>query len=125
MVRARGHGWFLSLPLSQAALGLSYSGHSADWFFVGLILLAAVAWVSRIQPRVTPRLAARLVLGALLALVVLVLLRSVNNAFFDPIVEKNRAHQFLYERSADFPKCYIRSEQTTGLRSFSFGIAAV
>jgi hypothetical protein len=73
---------------AQAALGLSYAGHAVDWLFAALFVLAAAAWFLRIHPRVTFRLAGRLILGAVTALVVVVLVQTINNAVFDPVFKQ-------------------------------------
>ena len=78
---------------AQAALGFSYSGHAADWLFVGLFVLATVFWFLRMRVRPTPRLVGRLLVGALAALLVLVVLQSVNNAVFDPLLEPKPEQQ--------------------------------
>lgn len=70
---------------AQAALGLLYAGHTLDWFFVGLFLVAAGVWFWRARPPLTFRFAGRLLGGAVAGLATLVLLQSVNNAIFDPL----------------------------------------
>jgi di/tricarboxylate transporter len=72
---------------AQAALGLSYSGHAADWLFIGLFITATVFWFWRTKTRVTLRLVGRLTAGVLVALLAVVLLQSINNAVFDPLFE--------------------------------------
>jgi hypothetical protein len=87
---------------AQAALGLSYSGHALDWFFAGLMLVAAVFWLLRTHQRLTLRFAGRVFAGAVLALTVLVLLQSVNNAVFDPLLEprnKDSSHVWMPSES--------------------------
>ncbi len=69
----------VSFREAQAALGLSYAGHGVDWLFVGLFAAAAVFWFWRTRARSTPKLAVRLVLGAIAALVALALLQTINN----------------------------------------------
>lgn len=69
---------------AQAAMGLSYSGHALDWIFLGLFAGSAALWFWRMRPGVTWRLAGRVFAGAVVGLVVLVVLQSVNNAVFDP-----------------------------------------
>ncbi len=73
---------------AQAALGLSYSGHAVDWLFLGLFAAATAFWFWRTRARLTLRLAGRLVVGALAAVVVVVLLQSINNAVFDPLFQR-------------------------------------
>ena len=77
---------------AQAALGLSYAGHAADWLFVGLFAMATVFWFWRTGARPTPWLLGRLAVGAVAALTALVLLQSINNAVFDPLFQP-RAEQ--------------------------------
>jgi hypothetical protein len=72
---------------AQAAMGWNYSGHALDWMFLGLFVMAAALWFWRTRPCLTCRLAGRLFIGAVAALVVLVLLQSVNNAVFDPFFQ--------------------------------------
>jgi hypothetical protein len=86
ILAGRGHD-ATEFQEAQAALGLSYSGHAADWLFVSLFVIAAAFWFWWVRPRLTLRLAARLLIGAIAALIVLVLLQSVNNAVFDPLFQ--------------------------------------
>jgi hypothetical protein len=72
---------------AQAALGLPYAGHSADWFFLGLFVAAAAFWFLLTRPRLTPRQLGRLFAGAFAGLLVLILLQSVNNIIFDRLFE--------------------------------------
>jgi hypothetical protein len=53
--------------------------------FVGLFVGATALWFWRTRPRLTLRLAGRLLAGAFAALVAVVVLQSVNNAVFDPL----------------------------------------
>ena len=75
---------------AQAAMGFSYSGHALDWVFLGLFAGAAALWFWQVRPSLTWRLARRLIAGAVAALVVLIVLQSVNNAVFDPLFERER-----------------------------------
>jgi hypothetical protein len=72
---------------AQAALGLSYPGHAIDRLFYGLFVAAAVFWFWRTRARPTLRLVCRLLAGAVAAAAAMVLLQSVNNAVFDPLLE--------------------------------------
>jgi hypothetical protein len=72
---------------AQAALGLSYSGHALDWMFLGLFVGATAMWFWRTRAGLSLRLAIRLAGGALVALVAVVLLQSVNNLIFDPLFQ--------------------------------------
>lgn len=86
VLAGRGHD-ATEFQEAQAALGFSYSGHAIDWLFVSLCFIAAVFWFWRTRARPTPKLVVRLVVGALAALVFLVLLQSINNRLFDPLFE--------------------------------------
>jgi hypothetical protein len=84
LLAGRGHD-ATEFQDAQAAIGLSYSGHALDRVFLGLFVAAAVFWFWRIHPRISFRLFGRLILGAVVALVLVVVLQSANNAIFDPI----------------------------------------
>jgi hypothetical protein len=86
LLAGRGHD-ATEFQEAQAAMGLTYSGHVLDWMFLGLFLMAAALWLWRTRPRLTWRLVGRLFIGAVAALVVLVLLQSVNNTVFDPFFQ--------------------------------------
>jgi hypothetical protein len=86
ILAGRGHD-ATEFQEAQAALGLSYSGHAADWLFAGLFVIATVFWFVRIRARPTLRLIGRLLAGAIAALAVLVFLQSANNALFDRFFE--------------------------------------
>jgi hypothetical protein len=86
ILAGRGHD-ATEFQEAQAALGLSYDGHAVDWSFVGLFVVAAAFWFWRTQPRPTARLFGRFILGTLAALLVVVVLQSVNNAIFDPFFQ--------------------------------------
>jgi uncharacterized RDD family membrane protein YckC len=73
---------------AQAALGLSPSGHALDWFFVGLVVTAVGFWIWHTRPRLSLRLVGRVLLGAVTALLVLVVLQVTNNAVFDPLLQR-------------------------------------
>ncbi len=73
---------------AQAALGLSYSGHALDWLFLALFALAATGWVWRVRPLMSRRFVLRLVAGAVVGLVVLIVLQVGNNALFDPLLQR-------------------------------------
>jgi hypothetical protein len=64
---------------------LSYSGHALDWLFVGLFATPTVFWFRRTHSRLTLRLAAPLLVGALAAQALAAVLQSVSNAVFDPL----------------------------------------
>jgi hypothetical protein len=86
LLAGRGHD-ATEFQEAQTAMGLSYSGHALDWIFLALLVVAAAAWFWRARARLTARLAGRLLLGALTALVAVVLLQSINNAVFDPFFQ--------------------------------------
>ena len=86
ILAGRGHD-ATEFQEAQAALGLSYSGHAVDWFFVGLFLAAIGFWFWRTRAHPTLRLAGRFIVVAVAALVILVLLQSINNAVFDPLFD--------------------------------------
>ncbi len=92
MLAGRGHDG-AEFQQAQAALGFAYAGHAVDWLFAGLFVTAAALWFWRTRPRLTPRLAGTLLGGAVMALTVVVVLQSVNNAIFDPLFEPKSAEE--------------------------------
>ncbi len=86
LLQGRGHDG-AEFQEAQAALGLSYSGHAIDRLFYALFVMAAVFWFWRTRARPTLRLVCRLLVGAVAAVAVMVLLQSVNNAVFDPLLQ--------------------------------------
>jgi hypothetical protein len=104
ILAGRGHDG-TEFQEAQAALGLRYSGHAIDWLFVGLFVLATLFWFWRTGARPTPRLAGRLIVGALGALIVAVLLQSINNAVFDPLFQSKPKQNHLLTGGPEFPKC--------------------
>jgi len=84
LLAGRGHD-ATEFQEAQAAMGLSYSGHALDAMFLGLLVVVAILWFWRMRPRMTCRLGCRLAIGVLAALIVLVVLQSVNNMVFDPL----------------------------------------
>jgi len=92
ILAGRGHD-ATEFQEAQAALGLSYAGHGVDCLFVGLFAAVTLFWFWRTRARPTPKLVARLVVGAIAALVIVVLLQSVNNRVFDPLFEPKRQSQ--------------------------------
>ncbi len=86
ILAGRGHDG-TEFQEAQAALGLSYAGHAADWLFVSLFVVVTVFWFWRTRARLTPKLVVRLVVGAIAALVFVGLLQSINNRLFDPLLE--------------------------------------
>jgi hypothetical protein len=86
ILAGRGHD-ATEFQEAQAALGLSYDGHGVDWLFVSLFAIMTVFWFWRTRTRPTLRFVVRLVVGAMIALLILVLLQSINNTVFDPLFE--------------------------------------
>jgi membrane-bound metal-dependent hydrolase YbcI (DUF457 family) len=86
LLEGRGHDG-TEFQEAQAALGLSYPGHAIDRLFYGLFAVAAVFWVWRTRARPTLWLVCRLLVGAVAAVAAIVLLQSVNNAVFDPLLQ--------------------------------------
>lgn len=86
ILRGRGHD-ATEFQEAQAALGFSYSGHFVDWLFLSLLLLGIAAWMIRSKPGM--KIWGRLLLGALLSIVFIVLLQKINNSIFDPLFREN------------------------------------
>lgn len=82
LLKGRGHD-ATEFQEAQSALGLSYSGHFLDWFFLALFLSGIIIWVVIKRPgyRVIPKL----LVGFIAGLVFTIALQKVNNAIFDPI----------------------------------------
>jgi len=70
---------------AQSALGLSYSGHSLDWFFLILFVFGITTWIIKTNPGL--KIIGRLLLGSILTFIFLIGLQSINNAIFDPIFQ--------------------------------------
>ncbi len=86
---------------AQAALGLSYAGHGTDWLFLSLFVAVTVFWFWQVRARPTPKLVVRLIVGAIAALVIVVLLQSINNRVFDPLFEHKPPNSNQPEKSRD------------------------
>jgi hypothetical protein len=126
ILAGRGHD-ATEFQEAQAALGLSYSGHAADWLFVSLFVITTVLWFLRTRTRLTPRLVGRLALGAIAALVVVVLLQNVNNALFDPLFQPtpNRNHPLTSERAPDLRAAFrLAGSDNRGFDVGSFSLCA-
>ncbi len=82
LILGRGHD-ATEFQEAQAALGLSYSGHSLDWTLMVIFLLGILIWLIKSKPAY--RIIGRLILGAILTFIFIVALQEVNNAVFDPI----------------------------------------
>lgn len=87
VLAGRGHDG-TEFQEAQAALGLWYGGHALDWFFIGLLAIAAAFWFWRTGAHLSFRLAGRLLIGAMVGVVALAMLQKANNAIFDPIFEE-------------------------------------
>ena len=85
LLAGRGHD-ATEFQEAQAALGLSYSGHALDWFFLIAWIASALIWLlrSRTQPGIG--LLKTCLKGAVLGLLLLTGLQSTNNMIFDPIL---------------------------------------
>jgi hypothetical protein len=80
-----GRGHATEFPEAQAALGLSYSGHTLDWIFLSILLMGIVVWIYRAKPNY--KIAGRLVFGCVLTIIFVLGLQAINNAIFDPVFE--------------------------------------
>jgi ABC-type uncharacterized transport system permease subunit len=52
--------------VAQAALGLSYSGHDLDWFFLIALIAIALAWLLKSRTRPSIHLLWKCLKGAML-----------------------------------------------------------
>lgn len=68
---------------AQAVSGFDYSGHAADWIFLGICITGALAWIVQCRPALS--ILGRLVLGAVISVLFIVALQTVNNLVFDPV----------------------------------------
>lgn len=82
LIKGRGHDG-TEFQEAQAAMGLSYSGHSIDWIFFILFLGGALVWYSYTKPGT--RIIKRIVIGLVVTLFFIGTLQSINNQIFDPI----------------------------------------
>ena len=83
-IEGRGHD-LTEFQEAQAAIGLEYSGHSLDWFFLVLFIFGTVLWIFKSIPGL--KIIGRLLIGFLLTLVFVIGLQVINNAIFDPIFQ--------------------------------------
>jgi hypothetical protein len=83
-VAGRGHD-ATEFQEAQAALGLSYSGHALDWFFLAAWIAIALVWLWKTRTRPGLPLLWKCLRGAALGLVLLSGLQVTNNMVFDPI----------------------------------------
>jgi Na+/phosphate symporter len=84
MLKGRGHD-ATEFQEAQSALGLTYSGHFLDWFFLILFILGAIIWIIKARP--SYQILGRLILGVILTAIFLIELQTLNNAIFDPIFQ--------------------------------------
>lgn len=84
MLAGRGHD-ATEFQEAQSALGLNYSGHSLDWFFLFIFFTGIIIWVIKSKPNT--KVTGRIIIGVVLTLIFIVCLQSLNNTVFDPIFE--------------------------------------
>ena len=68
---------------AQSALGLSYSGHFLDWFFLAIFICGVIVWIIKSKPRFG--MTGKLLIGFVVTLIFVVGLQIINNKIFDPI----------------------------------------
>lgn len=83
-ISGRGHD-LTEFQEAQAAIGLEYSGHSLDWFFLFLFVFGTIIWIIKSKPDF--KIIGRLLIGFLLTVVFIIGLQVINNAIFDPIFQ--------------------------------------
>jgi hypothetical protein len=77
---------------AQAALGLSFSGHGLDWFFLASWIAIALIWLLRSRPLPVIRTVRTCLKGAVIGLLLVIALQKANNMIFDPIFEHKQPH---------------------------------
>jgi hypothetical protein len=82
ILQGRGHD-STEFQEAQSALGLSYSGHSLDWFFLALFICGAIIWIIKSKPKFS--ITGRLLIGFVVTLIFVIALQKFNNDLFDPI----------------------------------------
>ncbi|MFC2106810.1 hypothetical protein ACFLRY_00595 [Bacteroidota bacterium] len=82
LILGRGHD-ATEFQEAQAALGLSYSGHSIDWLFLSIFIFGVLIWIIKAKPGY--RIIGRLLVGAIFTIIFIVALQEINNAVFDPM----------------------------------------
>jgi hypothetical protein len=70
---------------AQTALGINYTGHFLDWFFLILFLFGVFVWIVKSKPNY--KILGRLLTGLVLTIVFMVFLQDKNNTIFDPIFQ--------------------------------------
>jgi len=83
-IAGRGHD-LTEFQEAQAVIGLEYSGHSLDWFFLILFVFGTVIWIIKSKPGF--KTIGRLLIGFVLTFVFVIGLQVINNAIFDPIFQ--------------------------------------
>jgi hypothetical protein len=91
LLAGRGHD-ATEFQEAQAALGLSYSGHALDWFFLIAWIGIALVWLLRSRTRPGIGLLWKCLKGAVLGLLLLAGLQLTNNMIFDPILEHKQGN---------------------------------
>jgi hypothetical protein len=84
ILQGRGHDQ-TEFQEAQSALGLNFSGHSLDWFFLVLFLSGAILW--SIKSKAKFKILGRLLIGSILTFIFFIALQDLNNAIFDPIFQ--------------------------------------
>ncbi len=80
LLKGRGHD-STEFQEAQAALGLNYPGHSADFLFLFVFLAGLV--ILCVTVKLNSKIVARFLLGSLLTILFMVALQTVNNRIFD------------------------------------------
>jgi len=70
---------------AQSALGLSYSGHSLDWFLFALFVFGIAIWIIKSNPSI--KIIGRILFGSVLTVIFIIGLQVINNAIFDSIFQ--------------------------------------
>jgi hypothetical protein len=84
LIAGRGHDG-TEFQNAQAALGLSYSGHALDWFFLTACTAIGLLWLLKSRTRPGIRFLRKRAMGAVFGLLLLLGLQMINNMVFDPI----------------------------------------
>jgi hypothetical protein len=84
LIAGRGHD-ATEFQNAQAALGLSYSGHALDWFFLIALMAIALVWFLKSRTRPGIRFLWKSLKCAAPGLLLVLGLQMINNMIFDPI----------------------------------------
>jgi hypothetical protein len=84
ILAGRGHD-ATEFQEAQSALGLNYSGHSLDWFFLLIFSIGVIVWIIKSNP--SYKVIGRIFIGCVLTFIFIVALQSINNTIFDPIFQ--------------------------------------